>query len=107
LHPTFTRVARDFSQLSREQQAELEQHFSESERAHYPRQGVLVSCLRPYEVKAQADFMKFDKFFSKGEWMEQQELNRIKETITLKLSKTLRDHGANFRATTSQPSPSY
>jgi hypothetical protein len=45
------------------------------------RSGVLVSCLRPYDAKTQNDFLKFDKYFSRGEYMEQKELDRIKQAI--------------------------
>jgi hypothetical protein len=35
-----------------------------------PRKGVLISYLRPYDAKTQNDYIKFDKYFSSGEFFE-------------------------------------
>ncbi len=62
-----------------------------------PRKGVLVSCLRPYDAKKTNDYIKFDKYFSKGEYIEQKELDRIKATITAKLSRETKDLSVRFK----------
>jgi len=52
-----------------------------------PRKGVLISYLRPYDAKTQNDYIKFDKYFSSGEFFEQQDLQRLKTKIDFKLTR--------------------
>lgn len=87
MRPHMAKVIRNFSSVRTDLHKELEEKGSESERAIYPRKGVLVSCLRPFEIKETSDYLKFDKYFSRGEMQEQKELSRIKQTIDSKLTK--------------------
>lgn len=97
LHPDFARKVRDFSdfKLPDELQEALKGH-PEEEPVRY-REGVLVSQLRPYEPRPAKDFLRFDRLFSKGEFIEQKELDRIKQTISEKLAKEVKDHGQRFK----------
>ena len=70
---------------------------SESERQHKPRQGVLVSALRPYVVKHMNDYLKFDKLYSKAEFQEQKELEKVKTNIDRKLTRDVKDYGQRFQ----------
>ena len=52
-----------------------------------PGKGVLISYLRPYDAKTQNDYIKFDKYFSSGEFFEQIDLDRLKNKIDFKLTR--------------------
>ena len=52
-------------------------------------QGVLVSYLRPYDNKDPSDYVKFDKYYSMGEYREQQDIAQIEALIKQKTTKDL------------------
>lgn len=49
--------------------------------------GVLVSYLRPYDNKDPRDYIKFDKYYSMGEYQEHQDIQKIKSLIDFKTTK--------------------
>ncbi len=97
MHQKFARRLRDNQNVPQELQQIIDQNFSEQERQEMkPRKGVLVSYLRPYDAKDKSDYIKFDKFFSKGEYNERKELDKIKDKINNKLSRSTYDFSSRF-----------
>ena len=48
---------------------------------------MLVSYLRPYDNRQPDDYLKFDRFYSMGEWKENRKIGQIKELIKEKTTK--------------------
>ena len=80
----FARRVRDFR--TKEEMKE-EKQVNDANAPKPPRKGVLISYLRPYDAKTQNDYIKFDKYFSSGEFYEQQDLHRLKTKIDFKLTR--------------------
>jgi hypothetical protein len=68
MNENFARRVRDY----RKKEDLKEEIKSNDPNAPKPvRKGVLISYLRPYDAKTQNDYIKFDKYFSSGEYFEQ------------------------------------
>ena len=58
--------------------------------------GALVSYLRPHDNRQPSDYVKFDKYFSKGEWAQHHKINEVHEVIKEKNTRVNRDYKGFF-----------
>ena len=54
------------------------------------RGGTLISYLRPYNNRDPKDYLKFDKYYSLGEWKQHKIVNEIRDIIKEKTTKEVK-----------------
>ena len=61
--------------------------LTEDEKKKKKLKGALISYLRPYNNRDPSDYLRFDKYYSMGEWKQYREVSQIREIIKEKTTK--------------------
>ena len=98
-HPTHARLERVYPNLTKkDQEAEARNNkLSKGEKKPY-HGGVLVSALRPHDIKHVNDHMRFDRYISFGHWKEHHYISDIKDLVKHKTTKGQFDYNEFFKA---------
>eukprot|EP00347_Sterkiella_histriomuscorum_P005365 403356888 len=60
------------------------------------KEGALISYLRPYNNRDPSDYLRFDKYYSMGEWKQYREIIQVRDLIKEKTTKQNFTYGQKF-----------